>query len=271
MQEQKNIIVTGSSSGMGKASKELLQEFGANVIGISQVAGEEIQADLSSQEGVKQAIEQIIHLTGGKVDGVFANAGMDNENAELVFGLNYFGIIQLLEGLKPYLSKNKNGRVLINSSNSVVVTPEIPLEPVEALLAMDKAKAMKLMSKYPHWTYQVSKTAITFWARKAASSWAESGISMNILAPGAVLTPLIENDLKDPRKAAGINMLPKPLGSIPKPEDIAPLVKFLLLDNSKFIVGQYIIIDGGTEATWKSADFPKTWDISLDDFRKKLS
>jgi NAD(P)-dependent dehydrogenase (short-subunit alcohol dehydrogenase family) len=268
MDTQKNFVVTGSNSGMGKACKELLLHSGANVIGISNVSGEEIEADLSSEEGVEQAISQIINLTEGKIDGVFANAGVDGENAELVFGLNYFGVIQLLEGLKPYLAKYNNGRIIINASNSVVITPELPLDAVEALLELDKVRAMNLISKYPHWTYQVSKTAITLWARRSAASWAGSGISMNILAPGVVLTSLIEHDMKDPRKAAGINMLPKPLGSFPKPEDIAPLIKFLLMDNSRFIVGQYIIIDGGTEANLKSMDYPKVWDISMDDFRK---
>lgn len=266
-----NIVITGSNSGMGKSTKELLKKHGANVIGITNVPGEEIEADLSTQEGVNKAIEQIIDLSGGHIDGIFANAGVDGENAELVFGLNYFGTIQLLEALRPFLEKGKNGRVVINASNSVVITPEIPMIAVDALLEMDKNKAISLVSNYKHWTYQVSKTAITAWARKSAADWAVSGISMNIVAPGVVLTPLIENDMKDPRKAAGINMLPKPLGSFPFPEDVAPLIKFLLLDNSRYIIGQYIIIDGGTEVDLKCTDYPKVWDISIDEFRQHVS
>jgi NAD(P)-dependent dehydrogenase (short-subunit alcohol dehydrogenase family) len=118
----------------------------------------------------------------------------------------------------------------------------------------------------------VSKVAITKWARQEATKpdWAGSNISMNIIAPGVVMTQLIQHDMEDPRKAAGINALPKPLGAIPSPENIAPLVKFLLIDDSRFIVGQYIIIDGGTEATLRGKEYPQTWHIDMDSFRQLL-
>jgi NAD(P)-dependent dehydrogenase (short-subunit alcohol dehydrogenase family) len=268
----KIIVITGSSSGMGLASKQLLEKNGAKVIGISNTPGEAIQADLSTDEGVDKAVKEIMQLSEGKVDAVFINAGVDAENAALVFGVNYFGVIRMLHALQPVLAQSSEPRVLINASNSVVITPGIPADVVQALVEQDKEKAYALISKYPQWTYQTSKVAITKWARKMAPSkeWAGSGISMNILAPGVVLTKLIENDMKDPRKAAGINMLPKPLGDIAKPENIAPLVKFLLMDDARFIVGQFIIIDGGTEAALKQDDYPTPWDISLEQFRLKL-
>lgn len=270
METTKTIVITGSQTGMGLSSRMLIEKSGARVIGVTNTDGAEIKADLSTAEGIDYAVDEIVRLSEGKIDGIFANAGVDGENAELVFGLNYFGIIRMLNSLQPYLKKSTNGRVLINASNSVVITPGIPEEVVNALLDMDKKKAVSLIGKTPYYTYQVSKVAITKWARQNAfkAEWAGSNISVNILAPGVVLTALIEHDLKDPRKAAGINMLPKPIGEFPHPENIAPLVKFLLLDDSRFIVGQYIIIDGGTEVAWRGNDFPKTWDISLEDFQK---
>lgn len=270
METTKTIVVTGSQSGMGYASRLLLEKNGARVIGVTNTDGAEVTADLSTPEGVDYAVQEIVKLSGGKIDGVFANAGVDSSNAALVFGLNYFGIIRLLNALQPYLEKSDNGRVVINASNSVIITPGIPNDVVEALLEMDKDKAIALNQKNPFWTYQASKTAITKWVRQNAfkKEWAGSNISMNLIAPGVVLTPLIEHDMKDPVKAKGINMLPKPTGDFPEAENIAPLVKFLLLDDSRFIIGQYIIIDGGTEVTWRGNEHPKTWDISLEDFRK---
>jgi NAD(P)-dependent dehydrogenase (short-subunit alcohol dehydrogenase family) len=269
METTKTIVVTGSQSGMGYASRLLLEKNGAKVIGVTNTDDAEVQADLSTPEGVDYAVQEIIKLSGGNIDGVFANAGVDSSNAALVFGLNYFGIIRLLTALQPYLKKSNNGRVVINASNSVVITPGIPNDVVEALLEMDKEKAMNLIQKNPFWTYQASKTAITKWARQNAfkSDWAGSNISMNLIAPGVVLTALIEHDMKDPVKAKGINSLPKPNGDFAKAENIAPLVKFLLLDDSRFIIGQYIVIDGGVEVTWRGNESPKTWDISLDDYR----
>jgi NAD(P)-dependent dehydrogenase (short-subunit alcohol dehydrogenase family) len=270
MESTKTIVITGSQTGMGLSTRQLLEKNGSKVIGVSNSGDPEIIADLSTKEGVEYAVSEIIKLSNGQIDGVFANAGVDNENAQLVFGLNYFGIIQMLNSLHPYLKKSSNARIVINASNSVVITPGIPEEVVDALLNFEKEKAISLIKNNPYYAYQVSKVAITKWARQNAhkAEWAGNNISMNIIAPGVVLTPLIEHDMKDPRKAAGINMLPKPIGEFPKPENIAPLVKFLLLDDSRFIIGQYIIIDGGTEVSWREKDSPKTWDISFEDFGK---
>ncbi|QKJ64147.1 SDR family oxidoreductase [Flavobacterium sp. M31R6] len=270
MNSTKTIVITGSQTGMGLSTKQLLEKNGSKVIGVSNSGDPEITADLSTKEGVDYAVSEIIRLSNGQIDGIFANAGVDSENVELVFDLNYFGITRMLESLQPYLKKSNNSRVVINASNSVVITPGIPEEVVDALLNFEKEKAIQLIKSNPHYVYQVSKTAIAKWARQNAhkAEWAGNNISMNIIAPGVVLTPLIEHDMKDPRKAAGINMLPKPIGEIAKPDNIAPLVKFLLLDDSRFIIGQYIIIDGGTEVLWREKDSPKTWDISFDDFQK---
>jgi len=272
MKSERTIVITGSQTGMGYISRLLLEKHGVRVIGVANTAGAEVFADLSTSEGIDNAVKEIIRLSDGHIDGVFANAGVDGENAELVFGLNYFGIIQMLSSLQPFLKKSLHGRVLINASNSVVITPGIPNDVVDALLRLEKENALALIQKSPQWTYQVSKVAITKWARQNAHKleWAGSNISMNIIAPGVVLTALIEHDMKDPRKAAGINMLPKPLGEIPKPENIAPLIKFLLVDDSRFIVGQYIVIDGGTEVALRGNDFPQTWNISMDDFKKLM-
>jgi NAD(P)-dependent dehydrogenase (short-subunit alcohol dehydrogenase family) len=270
---QRTIVITGSTSGMGLVSRNLLERSGARIIGVSNTSGAEITADLSTDQGVDSAVAEIIRLCDGRLDGVFANAGVDGENSDLVFGLNYFGVIRLLEKLRPLLAESADARVLINASNSVVITPGIPEGPVEALLRFDRAAAKQLIAATPHWTYQTSKTAITRWARKAAAGndWAGSGISMNIIAPGPVMTPLLEHDMQDPRKAAGINGLPKPLGEFVKPENVASLVKFLLMDDSRFIVGQYLIIDGGNEAIWRHADYPSTWNITAEEFMKKIS
>lgn len=269
----KTFIVTGSQTGMGLAAYKLLEKNGCRVIGISNTDDAEITADLSTDEGVAYAVAEAIKVSNGKIDGVFANAGIDNQDWEKVFGLNYFGIIQMLGLLHPYLKASDNARVVINASNSVMITPGIPDDAVNALVAEDKEKAFGLIARNPRFTYQVSKVAITKWVRLNAPlpRWAGNNISMNCIAPGVVMTPLIEHDMKDPRKAAGIQMLPKPLGAVPNPEDIAPLVKFLLLDNSKFIIGQSIVIDGGTEATWRGAERPDTWDISPEDFKNKIT
>jgi NAD(P)-dependent dehydrogenase (short-subunit alcohol dehydrogenase family) len=268
----KTIVITGSQTGMGYATRQLLEAVGVRVIGVSNVGDAEVIADLSTDDGVDDAIAGIEAMSQGQIDGVFANAGVDSENARLVFGLNYFGIVRMLETLRPSLARSGEGRVVVNASNSVVITPGIPQDVVDALVSNDRLKAIALIAAQPQWTYQVSKAAITRWVRTHATSpqWAGSGISMNVLAPGVVMTALIGHDLKDPRKAAGIQGLPKPLGSVPGPQHIAPLVKFLLVEDARFIVGQFLIIDGGTEAAWRGADAPRPWDITTEEFGRLL-
>lgn len=268
----KTIVVTGSQTGMGYATRQLLEASGVRVIGVSNVGDAEVIADLSTDAGVDDAIAGIGALSAGRIDGVFANAGVDSEDAPLVFGLNYFGIVRMLEALQPALARSGDGRVVVNASNSVVITPGIPQEAVDALLADDRVKALALIAAHPTSTYQVSKAAITRWVRTHAASprWAGQGISMNLLAPGVVMTELIERDMKDSRKAAGIQALPRPLGRVPGPENIAPLVKFLLVDDARFIVGQFLVIDGGAEATWRGRDSPRPWEIGVEEFRHLL-
>jgi NAD(P)-dependent dehydrogenase (short-subunit alcohol dehydrogenase family) len=198
----KTIVITGSQTGMGWATRKLLERTGVRVIGVSDTGDAEVIADLSTEAGVEEAVARIEALSDGPIDGVFANAGVDSENAPLVFGLNYFGIVRMLD------------------------------------------------------------------AKAASQRWAGSG--MNVLAPGVVMTQLIERDMLDPRKAAGIKALPMPLGSFPGPENVASLVRFLLVDDARFIVGQYLIIEGGTEVALRGHDLPRSWDIAMEEFRTLL-
>jgi NAD(P)-dependent dehydrogenase (short-subunit alcohol dehydrogenase family) len=74
--------------------------------------------------------------------------------------------------------------------------------------------------------------------------------------------------LTDPEKAVFINALPRPLGDWPKPEDIAKIVRFLISEDARYMIGQVIFVDGGTEASWRNMDYPQPWNISVNDFMK---
>jgi NAD(P)-dependent dehydrogenase (short-subunit alcohol dehydrogenase family) len=228
---------------------------------------------LSTKEGCAAAVKKVLELSGGKLKGVIANAGVDNSNARLVFGLNYFGVIDLLDGLHGALAANNGSRVVITASNSIFITPGIPLNVVEALNDNNLEKAIDLVGQNVQGIYPASKLAVVRWMRNNAPSkkWAGNNITMNAIAPGAVLTPLLEHDLADPAKAPFINALPRPLGNWPKPTDVANIMRFLISENARFIVGQVIVADGGMEATWRNTDYPQPWNISIEDFMEKLS
>lgn len=271
----KTVAITGSQSGMGLAFRVLLEKSGYDVIGVDLPGkGAEVEGDLSNQQERIRVVNEIIDKCQGKLHGIIANAGVDNSNIRLVFELNYFGVVELLEGLQGALATSGNSRVIITASNSVVITPSIPEAPVVNLLD-DKLEAAisSLGEAHSSVAYQVSKLAIVRWMRSHAATarWAGSGITMNAIAPGAVLTPLLEKDLSDPQKGPMIQALPRPLGEFAKPEDIAGLIKFLISEEVKFIVGQLIVIDGGMEVIWREKDWPAVWNIPMDEFMKKLT
>lgn len=268
------IVITGSQSGMGLAFRNYLEALGEEIIGID-LPGKnaEVAADLSTEEGCAAAVIKVLEFSGGKLKGVIANAGVDNNSAKLVFGLNYFGVVRLLDGLHGALSANNGARVVITASNSIYITPGIPLDVAVALNENDMGKAIALIGNNVKGIYQASKLAVVRWMRINAPSkkWAGNNITMNAIAPGAVLTPLLEHDLADPAKAPFINALPRPLGDWSKPEDIANIVQFLISGNARFIIGQVIIADGGMEATWRCTDYPQPWQIGEEEFIKKLT
>lgn len=274
MMGQKIIAITGSQSGMGWAFRSLLEKFGYSIIGIDLPGkGAEVEGDLTIQVERIRVVGEVKERCGGKLDGLIANAGIDNSNTRLVFQLNYFGVVLLLEGLQEALAASGNARVLITASNSVLITPGIQEEAVSELLRNDLEAAVAVLGETNPMAYQVSKLAILRWMRSQShtSAWAGRGITMNAISPGPVLTPLLEKDLADPQKGPIIRKLPQPLGSFAKPEDIAGIVKFMISEEARFIVGQNIIIDGGMEATWREKDNPTVWNIGSEAFLRKLS
>ncbi|HMZ01112.1 MAG TPA: SDR family oxidoreductase, partial [Burkholderiaceae bacterium] len=110
------------------------------------------------------------------------------------------------------------------------------------------------------------------WIRShaATSDWAGQGISLNGVCPGAIRTPLLEKDLADKVKGPIIRAMPKPLGEIAETGDLAGIFEFLLSPDSRYIVGQLVVCDGGVESMWREQDWPRPWDISLPRFLFKL-
>ncbi len=266
-------VVTGSQSGMGLAIRSELSARGWRVVGVDLPGkGAEVEGDLSTDAGRSRAAEGILSACGGRLEAVAANAGIDVPRPELVFGLNYLGVVDLLARLRPALAAARGARVAVTVSNSILVTPGIPAAAVQSLLDGNPVRAARLLEAQPALAYQVSKMALGRWIRETAPrpDWAGAGISLNGVCPGPVMTPLLEKDLADPRKGPAIQRLPRPLGAFTTPEAVASLFEFLLSERARFLVGQLICIDGGLEATWRAGDWPRSWDIDPQAFRRLL-
>jgi 3-oxoacyl-[acyl-carrier protein] reductase len=90
--------------------------------------------------------------------------------------------------------------------------------------------------------YAASKGALHAWARSLATNVANSGHRVNVIAPGAIDTDIIGNDTEEKRKERELEI---PMGRVGKPEEIASVVSFLTSDDSSYMTGAIIHVNGG--------------------------
>ncbi|NHN45958.1 SDR family oxidoreductase, partial [Microcella frigidaquae] len=208
----------------------------------------------------------VLAAAGPRLDGAVLAAGLGpgkgDERLRLIAEVNYFGTVELLEGWREALAAAGGAKVVIFSSNSTTTVPLVSSRTIRAFLKGDRAKAVastKLMGDNAGaFVYAGSKIALTRWMRRAAvrAEWIGAGIRLNAVAPGAILTPLLQAQLDDPETAGAIESFPVPAGGFGTPEGIAAWVEFMLSPAADFLVGSQIIVDGGTDAYFRSDDWP---------------
>ena len=154
------------------------------------------------------------------------------------------------------------------SSNSTTITPNVPESLIEACLAFDEEKCNQILGDYSGMAsmaiaYAASKTAVARFVRRSAPSeqWAGSGIRLNAITPGAILTPLLQGGLDDEEFRDAIKTLPIPTGGFGSPETIAKWIKMMLSDAADFMCGSVVVIDGGSDALIRPDDWPKSFTI----------
>ncbi len=257
--------VTGSASGMGRAAADRLRAAGHTVIGVD-LRDAEVIADLSTPEGRRTAISTVLAAAGSHLDGAVFAAGLGpgkgDERLRLIAEVNYFGTVELLEGWREALAAAGSAKVVLFSSNSTTTVPLVSKRTISAFLAGDRAKAVastkRMGDNAGAFVYAGSKIALTRWMRRAAvrPEWVGAGIRLNAVAPGAILTPLLQAQLDDPETAGAIESFPVPAGGFGTPEGIAAWVEFMLSPAADFLVGSLIVVDGGTDAYFRSDDWP---------------
>lgn len=243
----RTILVTGSASGIGRATCALLKSHGHKAIGLD-LNDADICADLSTPKGREVGIKQATIHSGGKLDAVITCAGLAGKDAAAMVSVNYFSTVQIIEGLRPTFKTSGAPRVVIVSSAASIMPVHQPV--VDGCLEMNEAKATAATSDHEPLTYASTKLALNHWIRKNAHlpAWAGSGILMNAIAPGTVRTPMTAPILETPEGRAMLaQATPIAVQEYAEPEDISGLLAFLASPDCRYMVGQTIFIDGGTE------------------------
>lgn len=246
----RTVAITGSASGLGLATKELLESDGVRVIGID-VADADIHADLSTAAGRTEAADALAELSGGTLDGFagYAGVGPTVSDIALLTSVNYFGQVDLLLAVEELLARSAKPSVVVVSSIAPMVS-ESDDEAVAAMLDGDEPRAIALTIERgdPGVAYATSKLATLRFGRRLALKWIPQGIRVNVLAPGNTTTPMTDAALADPQMGAAMRAVQVPIGPWAAPVEIAEAARWLLCDQSRYLVGSLLVVDGGIDA-----------------------
>jgi len=249
-------VITGGVSGIGKAIAQQLRSEGHSILTVD-IQEADIVADLSSPEGRASAVLAIREMTASGLQGLVACAGIGSHvpNNRLITKVNYFGSVDLVEGLREHLAEHKSAVLMISSNSAPMKTnPTF----VESLLNNDADQACALadeMQGQP--VYSGTKQAVTIWMRRNAAAYAAQGIRMNAIGPGYTQTPLSAAVEDDPTYGDAIKQFIAsiPVGRPGQPEDMAKAASFLLGVHAGFICGAMLFVDGGHDAMLRPEKF----------------
>jgi len=247
----RTVVVTGSASGIGKALEELLESRGDRVIGVD-LRDADVTVDLTTAEGRTTLVEKVRELSGGTVDAVVANAGLATPTPATV-GVNYFGAVATLEGLRPLLAGSSAPRAALTASMASLMPTDQAL--VDAMLAGDEAAALARAEQIADTEdaqkiYASTKVAICRWLRRNAPTpeWAGAGIPLNAIAPGVVVTPMTADLMAtDEQRESLAGMVPMPLNGFMEASAPAELLAWLVSPVNTHLCGQVVFIDGGSD------------------------
>jgi len=240
-------VVTGSASGIGRATCERLERDGHRVIDVD-LHDASITADLATPAGRAALVDEVTTASGSRIDAIVANAGV-MAAPELCVRVNFFGAVATLEGLRPLLAASDAPRAVATASSSVMNPTDPAL--IEACLSGDEDAAVAAAAGTGLLGYPSSKRALARWVRRNAPTdvWAGRGIGLNAVAPGVVQTPMTAPLLADETMRPIVEeAVPMPYGGHAEPAHIAEVIAFLASAEVQRVCGQVLFIDGGADA-----------------------
>ncbi|WP_448222504.1 SDR family oxidoreductase [Gordonia iterans] len=258
----RNYLVTGAASGMGAQVARRLRAAGHEVIGVDRDDAD-VVADLSGPDGRRRAVVEARERCSGVLHGAVFAAGMGPARGaeRTLLEVNVLGVTELLSELRPALAAAGKAKVVVFGSNSTTSTPLVPRRAIRLAQRGDTAAAARVLRRRgrlaPPLAYATSKLAVSRWCREQAVSaeWAGSGIALNVLAPGPVLTPLLRGQLNS-ATGSQVRSFPVPARECGTPEQLAEWTLTMLSPAADFMIGSVVTVDGGTEALLRPRDWP---------------
>ncbi len=249
LHQNKTVLVTGASSGIGRSTAIAFAREGARVAvldvdeqgaqtTVAAIADEGFEAkffkcDVSNEEEVKEVFREV-KANYGNVERAFNNAGVegdkgptadsDTQNLEKLLNINVKGVYFCLrEELKMMLEQGHGSIVNCSSVAGIVGFPGLP-------------------------HYATSKHGISGLTKNAALEYAQQKIRVNAVCPGPVETPMIDRIMGEDEETKKQILGGIPMGRLGKPWEVAEAVIWLCSDKASLITGQIIATDGGWEA-----------------------
>lgn len=241
--EDKSAIVTGGSSGIGRATVLEMAAEGAQVLvaDVDEAGGEAVAKEARDRGGNAVYLHTDV-ANAGDVEAMVARALSEFGGLHLAY--NNAGIEgpQALLPDQDIADVQRTFDIMINGV-FLCMQREIPAMLDSGGGAIVNASSMWGLAAYPEWSpYMTAKHAVSGMTKVAALEYAARGIRVNAVAPGPILTPLLLRGWKnDPDKASGR----VPMRRIGLPEEVAHAVVWLCSDKASFITGHILPIDGG--------------------------
>ena len=245
--ENKNIIVTGASGGIGNAIIKKLYEAGANILasGTKIEKLEELKKnfenikilkfDISQSDKIEEFIENATNELGGSLDGIINNAGITQDNLAIRMSLDEWQKVININLTSTFLmSKFAIKKMLKNKSGKIVNITSV----VGHTGNLGQAN------------YTASKAGIVAMSKSLAIEYAKKNININCISPGFIKTTMTDK-IDEKFKEVIISKIPS--ARLGEPDDIANAVFFLSSDQSSYINGETIHVNGGMYMAWQNS------------------
>ena len=237
--KKKNIIVTGASGGIGYSIVKRLNEAGANILasGTRIEKLEELKKnfegikilkfDISQSKKIEEFIEKATNELGGSLDGIVNNAGITQDNLAIRMSLDEWQKVININLTSTFLmSKFAIKKMLKNKSGKIVNITSV----VGHTGNLGQAN------------YTASKAGIVAMSKSLAIEYAKKNINVNCISPGFIQTAMTDK-IDEKFKEVIISKIPS--ARLGEPEDIANAVLFLSSDQSNYINGETLHVNGG--------------------------